>query len=166
MRLLLAVVGRLKNGPERDLAVRYRDRAVQVGRGLGVSGCDVVEISESRARRAPDRCAEEAGQILAHVPSDGVLWAYDERGRADLSSERLAERLGTARDAGRPSLVVAIGGADGLAPAVRTRAELTLSFGAATLPHGLVRVLALEQLYRSLTILAGHPYHRGEPDAG
>ncbi|TXM88462.1 23S rRNA (pseudouridine(1915)-N(3))-methyltransferase RlmH, partial [Methylobacterium sp. WL103] len=61
-------------------------------------------------------------------------------------------------------LVVAIGGADGLDGAVRARADLTLSFGAATLPHGIVRVLALEQLYRALTILAGHPYHRGDPD--
>lgn len=53
-------------------------------------------------------------------------------------------------------------GPDGLDASIRTKAELILSFGAATLPHGLVRVLALEQLYRSLTILSGHPYHRGE----
>ena len=76
----------------------------------------------------------------------------------------LAERIGAWRDAVRPALVVAIGGPDGLDASIRTRADLILSFGAATLPHGLVRVLALEQLYRGLTILAGHPYHRGGAD--
>lgn len=70
-----------------------------------------------------------------------------------------ASPLGAMRAA---ALVVAVGGPDGLDASIRTKAELILSFGAATLPHGLVRVLALEQLYRSLTILSGHPYHRGE----
>ncbi|GJD94364.1 23S rRNA (pseudouridine(1915)-N(3))-methyltransferase RlmH [Methylobacterium iners] len=166
MRLLVAAVGRLKAGPERDLAARYRDRAVQVGRSLGFAGCDVAEIAESRARRAPDRCAEEGAAILAHLPTtDGILLAYDERGRSDLASERIAERVAAWRDAGRTALVIAIGGADGLDRAVRARADLSLAFGAATLPHGLVRVLALEQVYRTLTILAGHPYHRGDPEA-
>ncbi|UMY17766.1 23S rRNA (pseudouridine(1915)-N(3))-methyltransferase RlmH [Methylobacterium organophilum] len=163
MRFLLVAVGRLKNGPERDLATRYRERALALGKSLGVSACDLVEIPESRARRAPDRCAEEAAAILGHVSAEAALIAYDERGRSDLSSERIAERVGVWRDASKPALAIAIGGADGLDDAVRTRADLILAFGAATLPHGLVRVLALEQVYRTLTILAGHPYHRGEP---
>ncbi len=165
MRLLVAAVGRLKAGPERDLAERYRERAAQVGRGLGCTACDILEIPESRARRAADRCAEEAGGLLAHLPPNGVLIAYDERGRSDLPSERIAERIGSWRDAGRPALTIVIGGADGHDASIRTRAELILSFGAATLPHGLVRVLVLEQLYRSMTILAGHPYHRGDANA-
>ncbi|AIQ87856.1 23S rRNA (pseudouridine(1915)-N(3))-methyltransferase RlmH [Methylobacterium sp. 092160098-2] len=162
MRLILAAVGRLKAGPERELASRYRDRAAQLGRGLGFATCDSIEIAESRARRALDRCAEEAAALTGHMPPGGVLVAYDERGRADIGSEALAERVAAWRDAARPALVVAIGGPDGLDASIRTKAELILSFGAATLPHGLVRVLALEQLYRSLTILSGHPYHRGE----
>ena len=85
---------------------------------------------------------------------------FDDRAAWDVA---LAERVAGWRDAGRPALMVAIGGPDGLDASIRTQAELILSFGAATLPHGLVRVLALEQIYRSLTILAGHPYHRGEP---
>ncbi|WP_426314602.1 23S rRNA (pseudouridine(1915)-N(3))-methyltransferase RlmH [Methylobacterium fujisawaense] len=162
MRLILAAVGRLKAGPERELASRYRDRAAQLGRGLGFATCDSIEVTESRARRALDRCAEEAAALTGHMPPGGVLVAYDERGRADIGSEALAERVAAWRDAARPALVVAIGGPDGLDASIRTKAELILSFGAATLPHGLVRVLALEQLYRSLTILSGHPYHRGE----
>lgn len=166
LRLVVAAVGRLKNGPERELAARYRERAGQIGRGIGVSGCDLIELPESRARRAPDRCAEEAVALLAHLPTAGALCIYDERGRADLSSEQIAERIGGWRDAGRPAMAVTIGGADGLDASIRTRADLILSFGAATLPHGLVRVLVLEQLYRSLTILAGHPYHRGGDATG
>jgi 23S rRNA (pseudouridine1915-N3)-methyltransferase len=162
LRLVLAAVGRLKAGPERELASRYRDRTARLGRGLGFPACDSLDIPESRARRASDRCAEEAAALSAHISTGAALIAYDERGRADLSSEALAERIGTWRDMGRPALVVTIGGPDGLDASIRTKAELILSFGAATLPHGLVRVLALEQLYRSLTILAGHPYHRGE----
>ncbi len=163
MRLLLAAVGRLKAGPERDLAARYRERAAQLGRGLGFPACDVSEIPESRARRPQDRCAEEGAAILAQVQG-GALLVYDERGRSDLTSETIAGRIAGWRDAARPALVIAIGGADGLDPGLRARADLTLSFGAATLPHGLVRVLALEQVYRALTILSGHPYHRGNLD--
>lgn len=110
MRLILAAVGRLKAGPERELASRYRDRAAQLGRGLGFATCDSIEIAESRARRALDRCAEEAAALTGHMPPGGVLVAYDERGRADIGSEALAERVAAWRDAARPALVVAIGG--------------------------------------------------------
>ncbi|GEP00256.1 23S rRNA (pseudouridine(1915)-N(3))-methyltransferase RlmH [Methylobacterium haplocladii] len=162
MRLCIVAVGRMKNGPERDLAARYQERAIALGRGLGFPACDLFEIPESRARRAPDRQAEEAQAILAQVPANAALIAYDERGRSDLASETIAERVGLWRDAARPALVIAIGGADGLDGSLRRRADLILAFGAATLPHGLVRVLVWEQAYRTLTILAGHPYHRGE----
>ena len=162
MRIAVIAVGRLKSGPERELADRYRERAVALGRGLGVSSLDLTELPESRARRGADRQDEEGAAILAQVPHDARLIAYDERGRSDLGSETLAERVRVWRDAACPVLGVAIGGPDGLSAEVRTRADLILAFGAATLPHGLVRVLALEQVYRTLTILSGHPYHRGE----
>jgi len=163
VRLIIAAVGRLKAGPERDLASRYRERAAQLGRGLGFPACDLVEIPESRARRGADRAAEEASALVPLLPPGSAILTYDERGRADLPSESLAERIAGWRDAAKPALAVIVGGPDGLNASIRTRADLILSFGAATLPHGLVRVLALEQIYRSLTIMAGHPYHRGEP---
>lgn len=162
MRLVIVALGRLKNGPERDLSARYRERATALGRSHGFGACDLVEIPESRARRAADRQAEEAAGILSQIPADAAVLAYDERGRSDMSSERLAEKIGLWRDAARPILAIVVGGPDGLDDTVRARADLILAFGAATLPHGLVRVLVLEQAYRTLTILAGHPYHRGE----
>ena len=158
MRLSVVAVGRLKSGPERDLAERYRERAEALGRSGGFAPVEVVEIPESRARRDADRRAEEARAILDRAGS-APLVAFDERG-GSLTSESLAEHLRRWRDGGTAALVCAIGGADGLDPSVRDRSVLVLSFGALTLPHQLVRVLVLEQLYRCLTILAGHPYHR------
>ena len=154
----MIAVGRLKSGPERDLAERYRERAEALGRAGGFSPVEVVEIPESRVRRDADRRAEEARAILERA-GPATLIAFDERGRS-IPSEDLAGRLGQWRDGGTPALAFVVGGADGLDPSVRERAALVLSFGAMTLPHQLVRVLVLEQLYRCLTIFAGHPYHR------
>lgn len=89
-----------------------------------------------------------------------VLILLDSRGK-QLSSEEFAAHLGRLRDSGTQSLVLAIGPADGWTAAARTRANLILSFGPITLPHELARVVLAEQLYRALTILAGHPYHSG-----
>lgn len=134
-----------------------------MARALGFASIETSEIPEGRARRAADRISEEGAALLARVPADAATIAYDERGRSDQSSEEIADHVGRWRDAGRQALVLVIGGPDGLDASVRARADLILAFGAATLPHGLVRVLVLEQMYRTLTILAGHPYHRGSP---
>lgn len=159
MRVLLLAVGRLKAGAERDLVARYLDRAKAGGRSLGLAGFDTVELSESAARRADDRMAEEGQALLAAVPAGSTLVALDPRGR-NLTSEAFAERMRADRDGGVPALCCVIGGADGLAEAVRSRADILLAFGAATFPHQLVRVMLAEQIYRATTILAGHPYHR------
>jgi 23S rRNA (pseudouridine1915-N3)-methyltransferase len=157
VKLALIAVGRLKDGPERELTERYAERAKSVGRALGFPAFQVIEIPESRARRDADRRAEEGAAILGKTASS-VLIAFDERGKS-LTSEAFAQRLAAWRDAGHATSLV-IGGPDGLDERVRDAADLVLSFGALTLPHQLVRVLVVEQLYRALTILAGHPYHR------
>ena len=84
----------------------------------------------------------------------------DSRGR-QLTSEEFATRLATLRDSGTQRLLLAIGPADGWSAAARERASLLFSLGLITLPHQLARVVLAEQLYRALTILAGHPYHSG-----
>ena len=98
----------------------------------------------------------EIGMALAGAPR---LILFDERVKA-LASEAFAERLGAWKDAGEDAATFVIGGPDGLDPDLRAEADLVLSFGTMTWPHQLVRVMALEQLYRAMTILAGHPYHR------
>ena len=159
MRLLVIAVGRLKQGPERELAERYRERFDDIGRKLGFRGLDIHEIPESRARDAATRIAEEAAAISAHIPEKSILVALDERGD-NLASEGFARHLGRWRDEAVAQTVFAIGGADGLSPDLRRKAKLRMAFGSATWPHQMVRVMLLEQIYRAATILAGHPYHR------
>jgi len=159
MRLVVIAIGRLKQGPERELAERYRERFDGLGRKLGFRGLEVHELPESRARDAPVRMADEAAAISALIPEKSVLVTLDERGQS-LDSSGFAQQLGRWRDESVPNTIFVIGGADGLLPELRRKAKLCLSFGAATWPHQIVRVMLLEQIYRSATILAGHPYHR------
>jgi 23S rRNA (pseudouridine1915-N3)-methyltransferase len=159
MRLIVIAIGRMKAGPERELAERYHKRFDEIGRKLGFRSLDIREIPESRAREASTRIAEEAAAILAVVPENSVLVSLDERGD-NIDSVGLARHLGRMRDRSVANAVFVIGGADGLSPDLRAKQKLRLAFGTATWPHQLVRVMLLEQLYRAATILAGHPYHR------
>jgi 23S rRNA (pseudouridine1915-N3)-methyltransferase len=159
MKIGVIAVGRLKSGPERELADRYGERFAQSGKALGLSGPALTELAESPARSSAERKTHEAQAILAAVEPDALLIALDERGRT-LSSDAFATKISQWRDGGRKSIIFVIGGADGLGESVRTRAQETISFGQMTMPHQLVRVILLEQLYRAATILAGHPYHR------
>jgi 23S rRNA (pseudouridine1915-N3)-methyltransferase len=159
MRILIAAVGRLKQGPERDLAERYRKRAADAGRGVGLQAFDVVEIRESRADNVERRMLEESIAIANIVPERAVTVILDERGE-NVSSAAFAGHLQAWRAENRPAVVFIIGGADGLAPGLRDKATLAIAFGAATWPHQFVRIMLLEQIYRGVTILSGHPYHR------
>ncbi|GAB1717301.1 MAG: protein of unknown function DUF163 [Nitrobacter sp.] len=160
MRLAVIAIGHLKQGPERELADRYRGRFNDIGRRLGFRGLDVHEIPESRARDAEQRIRAEAAAMLALVPEGAALVALDERGK-NIDSAAFADHLGRWRDEAVVSTVFVVGGADGLSPELRRKAGLSIAFGAATWPHQIVRVMLLEQIYRAATILAGHPYHRG-----
>ena len=160
MRILVIAVGRLKQGPERDLAETYRKRAEGVGRSLGLRDIEILEIRESRAQDAERRRVEESIAIANVIPERAILVALDERGN-NLDSAALAAQLREWRAEDRAAVCFVIGGADGLADNLRQRAGLKLAFGAATWPHQFVRIMLLEQLYRAATILAGHPYHRG-----
>jgi 23S rRNA (pseudouridine1915-N3)-methyltransferase len=159
MRIVVAAVGRLKQGPERDLAERYRKRAADVGRGVGFRGVEIIEIRESKARETEKRVIEESIALTTVIPEGAITIALDERGES-LNSVDLTDRIQRWRDAGHPIAVFVIGGADGLAGSIRDRADLRLAFGPATWPHQLVRIMLLEQIYRATTLLAGHPYHR------
>ena len=159
MRLVVIAVGRLKQGPERELAERYRERFGELGRKLGFRGLEIHEIPESRARDTATRVNEEAAAISAQIPEKSILVALDERGES-IDSAAFARHLGRWRDESVTNTIFVIGGADGLSPDLRRKAKLKLAFGAATWPHQIVRVMLLEQIYRAATILAGHPYHR------
>ncbi len=158
MRVSILAVARLRAGPERDLCERYLERAQQLAGPLGFK-LTIREIQQSRKPRAPDRCDEEGQSIGAALPEGAIVVALDERGKA-LPSADFATQIGAWRDNGVAELAFVIGGPDGLAPAIGARADLMLAFGKMSWPHQLARAMLLEQIYRALTILTGHPYHR------
>jgi 23S rRNA (pseudouridine1915-N3)-methyltransferase len=157
VKLGVLAVGRLKAGPERDLVERYAARMAAVGKPLGLTFA-LREVGESRARQAAARMDQE-GEALLDCVGKGLLVAFDEHG-GSMDSGRFAERIAAWRDAGNAELHCVIGGPDGLSKRILDQAALKLSFGAMTLPHQLARILVVEQLYRAMTILSGHPYHR------
>lgn len=122
---------------------------------------ELVEIKPgARGKGRDDRRAmlDEGAAVLAALPRDVHVIALDGRGKT-WSSQALADQLETWRMGGR-DVAFLIGGPDGHAPEVLARADQHWSLGSLTLPHMLVRLVLIEQLYRATTILAGHPYHR------
>ncbi|ETX30464.1 23S rRNA (pseudouridine(1915)-N(3))-methyltransferase RlmH [Roseivivax isoporae] len=154
MRLHLCAVGRLRAGPERALVDDYLARFDRTGRTLGLGPVTVTEVED----RKGGGMAGEAGLLRRALPR-GPVCTLDERGRT-LSSPDLADTLARWRDDGAQDAAFVIGGADGIDPALRDEADLSLSLGPMVWPHMLVRVMLSEQLYRAASILAGAPYHR------
>ncbi len=155
MRVHLCAVGRLRSGPERDLLDDYATRFDRSGRALGLGPLSQHEVEDKRG----GGMEAEAELLARSVPNGALLAVLDERGRV-MSSPDFADQLARWRDAGRQDVAFVIGGADGIAPGLRDRADFALSFGAMVWPHMLVRVMLAEQLYRAATILGGGPYHR------
>lgn len=151
MKLMLAAVGRAKNGPERALFEQYASRLKLP--------FDVREVEEKRPLSSAERKAREADLLLACVPAGAVVIALDERGKL-YGSEDFAAAYGGWLERGAPCVAFLIGGADGHGDAVRARADTLLSLGKMTWPHMLVRAMLAEQLFRAQSILDGHPYHR------
>ncbi|MBB6181549.1 23S rRNA (pseudouridine(1915)-N(3))-methyltransferase RlmH [Pseudorhizobium flavum] len=159
MRISLFAVGRLKSGPEKDLASRYLERFSKAGPAVGLEFLRLIEVPESRASNADTRKKEEAAILQKSLPEGGLLVLLDERGKS-LDSESFAQMIGRFNDSGKRDMLIAIGSADGLDPELQSRADAVVNLGIMTWPHQLVRILIAEQLYRAVTIIAGHPYHR------
>ena len=155
MRLHLCAVGRLRAGPERALVDDYLKRCDRTGRALGLGPVTEHEVDE----RKGGGMAAEAALLSRAIPVGAAVIALDERGRV-MGSPDFAALLARFRDCGRQDAALVIGGADGLAPALRDGADAVLSLGPMVWPHMLVRVMLAEQLYRAATILGGGPYHR------
>ncbi len=155
MRLHLCAVGRLRAGPERDLVDDYLQRLDRTGRPLGLGPTSEHEVEDKKG----GGMAAEATLLARTIPEAAALCVLDERGKV-LSSPEFAQALAGWRDAGRQDAAFVIGGADGVDPGLRDRADLVISMGRMVWPHMLVRVMLAEQLYRAATILAGSPYHR------
>ncbi|MAK61657.1 MAG: 23S rRNA (pseudouridine(1915)-N(3))-methyltransferase RlmH [Ponticaulis sp.] len=153
MRITLLTIGKIKKGPERDLVDDYLSRARKLGRQLGVR--DVQEVELEAGGRQADECAA----LLEKIPAGATILLLDERGQ-NWTSTAFSDHLEKLKDQGCPDLVFMIGGADGFTDEVKTQYRDKICFGSMTWPHKLVRVLAAEQIYRALSLMAGTPYHR------
>jgi len=151
----LCAVGRLRSGPERELIADYTQRFDRTGRALSLGPFTEHEVEDKKNAGM----AAEAELLARAVPAGAVLVTLDERGKL-ISSPEFAAQLARWRDGGRQDVAFVIGGADGIDPSLRARADFSISFGAMVWPHMLVRVMLAEQLYRAATILSGGPYHR------
>lgn len=160
MRLTVLAVGHARGTHEAALSDEFFDRAAQMGRRMGISSITVEEVSVSRARDVQSRIREESERLASRIPDGAHVILLDAKGKG-MTSEDFAEMIGALRDAGTKDLALVIGGPDGLGQLPGIRAGRSLAFGPQTWPHLLVRAMLAEQIYRSLTILAGHPYHRG-----
>jgi 23S rRNA (pseudouridine1915-N3)-methyltransferase len=160
MRLTILVVGHARGTSEGALCDEFLDRARKMGRNMGFTSVAVDEISVGKARDAATRMTDEAARLAARLPDGAHIMLLDAKGKG-MTSEDFAQMLGSLRDVGTRDLAFVIGGPDGLAALPGKKAGRSLAFGPQTWPHLLVRALLLEQVYRAMTILAGHPYHRG-----
>lgn len=151
MKITVIAVGRMKDKSVAALARSYEDRlpaAVKLA---------WVEVAGGEGDPARGR-AQEAANLRARIPERTTVVALSEEGR-EMSSREFAKFIAGVRDSGR-DLAFLIGGADGLDPALRQQADLTISLSRLTFPHELVRAILAEQLYRAFSILRGDPYHR------
>jgi 23S rRNA (pseudouridine1915-N3)-methyltransferase len=146
LRVIIASEGRWHAGPERALFEHFAERFAALGPRLGLDALELIEARDSE-------------RLSAAAPKGACLVALDRRGKA-LTSEGFAKALKALRAENHAALVFFIGGASGLPEALLEKVKLSLSLGALTYPHLLVRGLLAEQLYRAATILLDHPYHR------
>ena len=159
MRIIIAAVGKLKHGPERELFEHYWQRLETAGRTVSFSPLRLDELTEGRAATAELRKADEAQRLLRAAGEADVRITLDEHGKS-LDSASLAAWIKARRDGGAKAMSFLVGGPDGHGTEALAAATLKLSLGPMTLPHGLARIVLAEQLYRAATIISGHPYHR------
>ncbi|WP_019219995.1 23S rRNA (pseudouridine(1915)-N(3))-methyltransferase RlmH [Bartonella florencae] len=159
MQISIFAVGRMKRGAEQKLVDHYLNRFSKGSGAVGFHFKRLQEISESRAQKACQRMEEEGRKLIEFLPEKCRLIVLDERGES-ISSSSFAEKLVLYRDGGIRDLVIALGGPDGHNGQIRNRADFLLSFGFMTWPHQIARILLTEQLYRAVTIVSNHPYHR------
>lgn len=153
MHITLISVGKLKTGPEKELVDDYVARFNKAGPGIGLRSLKLVDLASGGGLEA------EGQRILGAVPAGAKVLRLDEHGQA-WTSVKLAQQMAKWRDAGTPQLCILIGGAEGYSDAVREAFPDTLALGPQTWPHRLVKAMISEQLYRSVSLLAGLPYHK------
>lgn len=157
MRIRVVAVGtRLPDWQQQG----FREYARRLPRECAMELVEIAAATRGKNTPVAKAIEKESDAILAALGRNDYVVALDRPG-TQYATEDLAGLLETWLGQGR-DVAMLIGGADGLSDACRTRADLRWSLSHLTLPHGLVRVLVAEQVYRAWSILRGHPYHRGQ----
>lgn len=159
LSLEIISIGRLKQDAEQKLQQRYLERVQKVGPSVGLKTISVQELAESKQASTAKRKAEEAHKLIKQITPNSRIIALDETGKLQ-ASKNFSNELARLRDEGTQTISFILGGPDGHDQTLLNAAHQTLSLSKMTLPHGLARIILLEQLYRALTIWSGHPYHR------
>ena len=155
MKVHICAVGRLRAGPEASLIDDYKTRFDRTGRALGLGPLSLHEVEDKKG----GGMKAEAPLLERAIPKGALIVTLDERGKL-LSSPEFSSKLSGWRDNGRQDVAFVIGGADGIDPTLRAKADFSISFGKMVWPHMMVRAMICEQLYRAASIEAGTPYHR------
>ncbi len=157
MKITLAAIGKFRNSePEQALALDYIKRAEVSGRPLGING---VKLQEYEIKAKDNVKVRESNLLRENIGNDCFLIVLDERGQ-NISSRQLAGIFEKQMQNGTKEIICAIGGADGHDEDMRKKGDLLLSFSKLTWPHKLCRIMASEQIYRAVSIMANSPYHR------
>jgi 23S rRNA (pseudouridine1915-N3)-methyltransferase len=159
MKMTILAIGRMKAGPEKELCDDYLARARAMGRSCGITALDTRDFPESGFDEPDRRREAEAKTLAAPLKPGSFHIVLDETGRP-LKSADFAGLLRREIEGGAGEIAFSIGGPDGHAQSIRASANFTLSLGLMTWPHRLVRVMLAEQIYRAVTIMVNHPYHR------
>ena len=155
MKIILRAGGIIRSGPEREMIDDYVQRAQGLARGTGFLSVDEQQVD---LRSAKSR-ANETQTLLGDIPTGAKLIIFDERGKTP-TSRQISTQFANWRDDGISQLTLVIGGADGFEPSAIPAGTTRWAFGPQTWPHKMVRMMAAEQIYRALSILARTPYHR------
>jgi len=155
MKIILRAGGVIRSGPEREMIDDYIQRAQGLARGTGFLSVEEQQVDLRSAKTRTD----ETQSLLDDMPTGAKLVIFDERGKTP-KSRQISTQFANWRDDGISQLVLVIGGADGFEPSAIPAGTMRWAFGPQTWPHKMVRVMAAEQIYRALSILARTPYHR------
>ena len=160
MQLSIIAIGQMRGADEMPLVEDFHRRIEASGRQLGISSLSFLELRAKRGLTGGEKKRSENALIAdALARRNGPLIVLDEAGKS-LTSRAFTDRLQGWIERGDSDVTFVIGGAEGLDDKIRARADMVLSFGPMTWPHMLARVLLCEQIWRSVSILTRHPYHR------
>ena len=160
MHMHISAIGRARGSFEEGLCAAYLEQ-VNKHSALGIKNCTLYEAAARKMADKKARQKAEAALLCAPLPKNCLLIALDRQGQS-LTSSAFAKQLEKWLMDAQPHVAFLIGGADGLANALLEQADMKLSLGPMTWPHLLARVMLAEQIWRAVSILAHHPYHRGD----